>query len=447
MSKIPNMPINLLSNPMHLNPRTHTDEHPPSWYQDTRRYTETYPRLEADLEADVCVVGGGFGGVNTALELAERGYSVVLVEGRRIGWGASGRNGGQLIQGIGHGLDKFANILGEDGVKAVEAMGFEAVRIVRERIERYQIDCDFKLGYCDLALKPRQMKDLEALKRWFDTVGYEAETELVPQHRMHEVVGSNRYVGGLIDRGSGHLHPLNLVTGEAKAASDRGVRIFEQSLVTEVVPGKRVVIRTAQGSVTADRAVLCGNAYVAGLNPVLAGKVLPAGSYLIATEPLAEDVWQRLLPQDMAVCDQNVALDYYRLSADKRLLFGGLCNYSGRDPDSIAGVLKPHLVKVFPELASVNIDYQWGGMIGIGANRYPQIGRLEPNLYYAQAYAGHGLNVTHMAARVIVEHIHGESERLDLFERIKHITFPGGPRFRSPLLAVGMLYHRLKDFV
>ncbi|MHA7880269.1 MAG: NAD(P)/FAD-dependent oxidoreductase [Saccharospirillum sp.] len=432
---------------MYLNPATHSDEHPASYYLASRAYPDTYPWLESDLSVDVCVVGGGFGGVNTALELAERGYSVALVEGRRIGWGASGRNGGQLIQGIGHGLDKFAKVLGADGVQAVEAMGFEAVRIVRDRIKRYQIDCDLKLGYCDLALKPRQMRDLEALKRWFDAVGYEAKTELVSQHRMHEVVGSDRYVGGLIDWGSGHLHPLNLVTGEARAAARLGVQIFEQSLVTEVVPGEPATVRTEHGSVSADRVVLCGNAYVAGLNPVLAGKVLPAGSYVIATEPLPDKLWQRLLPQDMAVCDQNVALDYYRLSADKRLLFGGLCNYSGRDPKSIEGVLKPHMEKVFPELASVKIDYQWGGMIGIGANRYPQIGRLQANLYYAQAYAGHGLNVTHMAARVIAEHIHGESERLDLFERVKHITFPGGPKFRSPLLAAGMLYHRLKDFV
>ncbi len=430
---------------MYLNPRTHSDDHPASYYAATRRYDRQYPQLTEAIEVDVCVVGGGLSGVNTALELAERGDRVALLEGRRIGWGASGRNGGQLIRGVGHGLEPFRKVLGEPGIEAITAMGVESVDIVRQRVARYGIDCDFKTGYCDLATRPRHVRAFEAEYEALQQSGYPFHVELVPQERMHEVVGSDRYVGGLIDMGAAHLHPLNLVTGEAAAAAELGVRIFEQSLVTEVIDGDRPLVKTVQGQVRADRVVLCGNAYVAGLQPVLAGKVLPAGSYVIATEPLSDAMAHRVLPQDMAVCDQNVALDYYRLSADNRLLFGGLCNYSGRDPASIEVVLKPHLVRVFPYLKDIRIDYQWGGMIGIGANRFPQIGRLKPNLYYAQAYSGHGLNVTHLAGKLIAEAIHGEDNRLELFERVKHITFPGGPALRSPLLALGMLYHRLKD--
>jgi len=430
---------------MYLNPRTHSDDHPESYYAATRRYTRTYPELTERIDVDVCVVGGGFSGVNTALELAERGDSVALVEGRRIGWGASGRNGGQLIRGVGHGLEPFRKVLGQAGIEAVTAMGEESVEIVRERVARYSIECDFKMGYCDLATRRRHVRDFELEYAALKAAGYAHRVELLPKQRMHEVVGSDRYVGGLIDMGAAHLHPLNLVAGEAEAAHALGVRIFEQSLVTEVVEGDRPIVRTAKGEVRASKVVLCGNAYVAGLNSALSGKVLPAGSYVVATEPLPEDVWRRVLPKDLAVCDQNVALDYYRLSADKRLLFGGLCNYSGRDPQSIENVLKPHLVRVFPYLKDVRIDYQWGGMIGIGANRFPQVGRLAPNVYYAQAYSGHGLNVTHLAGRLIAQAMHGEDERIELFERVKHMTFPGGPTFRSPLLALGMLYHRLKD--
>lgn len=432
---------------MNLNPRTHGPDHPASYYLATHRYDQRYPQLTESMRADVCVVGGGFSGVNTALELAERGYSVVLLEANRIGWGASGRNGGQLVRGIGHGLQPFRKTLGEAGLAEVTAMGNEALDIVAQRVARYQIDCDLRWGYADVANRPRHWRELQANFEALQATDIGDQFRLVPPEQMSELVGSERYYGGLIDNGSGHLHPLNLVAGEAQAAAKLGVRIFERSAVTKVIDGEPVRVQTELGEVVADRLVLCGNAYVGGLNRTLAGKVLPAGSYVIATEPLDEATAKRLLPGNHALCDMNVALDYYRLSADNRLLFGGLCNYSGRDPHSIEAALKPHLDKVFPELKDVRVEYQWGGMIGIGANRFPQIGRLKPNVYYAQAYSGHGLNVTHLAARVIAESIHAESSRLDLLEQVKHLTFPGGPRLRSPLLALGMLYFRMKDWI
>ncbi len=432
-----------------LNPATHGADHPQSYYVTTAHSLPEHPSLGDRVRTRVCVIGGGFSGVNTALELAERGFEVVLLEARRIGWGASGRNGGQLIRGVGYGSEPFRKTIGAEGVAAIDAMGFESVEIVRQRIERYGIDCDLRMGYCDLANKPAHMKAFAEEKAWLEDQGYPHHVELVPAERLHEVVGSRRYCGGLIDMGSGHLHPLNLLLGEARAAAEQGVRLFEQSPVERVEGAAETgyVVHTPGGRVEADLVVMCGNAYVQGLHPKLEGQVLPAGSYVVTTEPLPEETCKRLLPGNHAVCDQRVDLDYYRLTPDNRLLFGGLCTYSGRDPKDIRAALRPNIRRVFPELADVALDHAWGGMIGIGANRMPQIGRLPDGIYHAQAYSGHGLNATHMAARVLAEAINQESQRIEVFNRIPHMTFPGGRRFRSPLLALGMLYHRLKDLI
>ncbi|HKS14995.1 MAG TPA: FAD-binding oxidoreductase [Pseudomonas sp.] len=424
--------------------------HAASYYAASSVPQPDYPTLQGELVCDVCVIGGGYSGLNTAIELAERGFKVVLLEAHKVGWGASGRNGGQLIRGVGHGVEQFLPVIGEEGVRGLKLMGLEAVDIVRERVARHAIACDLTWGYCDLANKPDELQgfaeDAEALRG----LGYRHELRLVPAEQIRSVVGSDRYVGGLVDMGSGHLHPLNLALGEAAVASSLGVQLFEHSAVTRIDYGAQVQVHTAQGRVRAGTLVLGCNAYLNDLNREIGGKVLPAGSYIIATEPLDEALAHQLLPQNMAVCDQRVALDYYRLSADRRLLFGGACHYSGRDPKDIAAYMRPKMLKVFPQLANARIDYQWGGMIGIGANRLPQIGRLasQPNVYYAQAYSGHGLNATHLAGRLLGEAISGRAGgRFDLFAKVPHMTFPGGKHLRSPLLALGMLWHRLKELV
>mgnify|MGYP006168793643 FL=1 len=428
----------------------HSSQHAASYYAASANRQLAYPPLQGELRADVCIVGGGFSGLNTAIELAQKGLSVILLEAHKIGWGASGRNGGQLIRGVGHGVEQFEPQIGAEGVRQLKLMGLEAVEIVRRRVEQFSIDCDLTWGYCDLANKPSHLEgfaeDMAELKQ----LGYQHEMRLLQAEQMHEVVGSNRYVGGLIDMGSGHLHPLNLALGEAAAAQSLGVQLFEDSAVSHIDYGPEVRVHTAQGVVRAGNLVLGCNAYLNGLNSNLGGKVLPAGSYVIATEPLSEAEARAIIPQNMALCDQRVALDYYRLSADRRLLFGGACHYSGRDPADIAGYMRPKMLAVFPHLHDARIDYQWGGMIGIGANRLPQIGRLkeQPNVYYAQAYSGHGVNATHLAGKLLAEAIAGQaSSGFDLFAKVPHMTFPGGKHLRSPLLALGMAWHRLKELL
>lgn len=400
------------------------------------------------MVADVCIVGGGYTGLNCAIELARRGYAVTLLEAHLIGWGASGRNGGQLIRGVGHEVERFRGQIGDAGVRRLKLYGLEAVELVRRRIEEFAIDCDLRWGYCDLANRPEHLDGFREARDELLELGYRHELRLLQADEMHEVVGSANYCGGLIDMGSGHLHPLNLALGEAAAAASLGVRLFEHSAATRIDYGAQLRVHTAKGVVRADRLILACNAYLDGLQPWLSGKVLPAGSYIVATAPLGEERARQLIPRDMALCDQRVALDYYRLSRDRRLLFGGACHYSGRDPADITAYMRPKLLRVFPQLADVAIDYAWGGMIGIGANRLPQLGRLpdQPNVWYAQAYSGHGLNASHLAAQLLAQAIHGEdSTGFDLFARVPHPTFPGGPLLRAPLLALGMLWERLKE--
>ncbi|WP_298186024.1 FAD-binding oxidoreductase [uncultured Pseudomonas sp.] len=426
----------------------HSSQHTHSYYAASANRQLAYPALEGELRADVCIVGGGFSGLNTAIELAQKGLSVVLLEAHKIGWGASGRNGGQLIRGVGHGVEQFESVIGSQGVRELKLMGLEAVEIVRQRVAQFNIDCDLTWGYCDLANKPAHMDDFAEDKAELESLGYRHELRLLQAEQMHQVVGSDRYAGGMIDMGSGHLHPLNLALGEAAAAASLGVRLCEHSLVTHIDYGSEVQVHTATGKVRAKTLVLACNAYLNGLNSKLGGKVLPAGSYVIATEPLSAAQARNLIPQNMALCDQRVTVDYFRLSADNRLLFGGACHYSGRDPAHIAGYMRPKMLQVFPHLQDVKIDYQWGGMIGIGANRLPQIGRLQEhsNVFYAQAYAGHGVNATHLAGKLLAEAISGQQGGgFELFNKVPHMTFPGGKHLRSPLLALGMLWHRLKE--
>lgn len=416
-----------------------------SYYAATINDTTAYPRLEGTIKADVCVVGGGFSGVATALALAERGYSVALLEANRIGWGASGRNGGQMIFGM-SGEAAMVRQLGEAGRRLVRDVRYRGHDIIRGHVAKYAIECDLKDGWMEAAARPRHM---EAFRHTFDELardGHGAHLELVEAERMGEVLGTTLYHGGLIDRRSGHLHPLNLCRGEARAASSLGARIFEDSPARRLEGGSKPFVETDRGRVEAAHIVLGATTDHPFQRGKLRGITLPTGSYIIATEQLDEALAKRINPQNLAVADSNIVLDYFRFSADGRMLFGGRCNYSNRDPKDLAAVMRPRLVEIFPQLAGKKIDYAWGGRIDIVLNRVPAIGRLEPNVYYMQGYCGHGINATHIAADIVADAISGTAERLDLFDKIRHYPMPSG-WLGNQMLALGMLYYRLKDLL
>ena len=422
------------------------EPHAASYYAATRNRDVRHPELEGSIEADVCICGAGFTGVATALTLAERGYSVAVLEQNRIGWGASGRNGGQLIGGFA-GQARMVRRLGTEVSDAVWDMGWRGHEIIEQRVAKYGIDCDLKHGYMDVALKPRHMADLRDDLDELNRRGMGDGARLVPRGEMRDLIASDAYIGGLTIPRNGHLHPLNLCLGEAAAAERLGVRFFEGSEVLAIEAGEQPVLTTAKGQVTAQAAVLAGNAYQRLLSRRLGGLVFPAGSFIIATEPLSEAEAAEINPLDMAFCDPNHLLDYFRLSADRRLLFGGRCNYTGRTPKSIKDRIGPRMLRVFPQLKDKRIDFQWGGKIGIVVNRVPLIGRLEGNLYHAIGYSGHGVNMTHTTAEIVADAIDGTLERIDLFERIKHIRIPLPQALGNWMVATGMLYFRLRDLL
>lgn len=421
-------------------------EHVRSWYAATVRPELRCPHLEGSQRADVAIVGGGFTGVSAALFLAERGVDVALVEANRIGWGASGRNGGQLIDGF-VAPGKLAARFGPEAETMAHEMGIECRDIVVDRIERYAIDCDLKFGYLDVAVTAKELRALDEFYTMRARRGYPHELRIVTRGDLPEYVGSDYYLGGGINMGNGHLHPLNLCVGEARAAAGLGARLFEQSPVTRVVNGPQPSVETARGVVHADKIILAGNAYLGRTEPRLRGRVIPAGSFVMATEPLGEARARALIPKDMACCEERIGLNYFRLSPDRRLLFGGACNYSGTVPKNIEAALRPRLRRIFPGLDDVRIDYQWGGDIGISLNRIPQFGRIEGNTFYAQGWSGHGLAPTHLAGKLLADAITGDSARFDLFSRVRHWRLPGGKWFANPALALGMLYFRARELL
>jgi glycine/D-amino acid oxidase-like deaminating enzyme len=423
-----------------------TQDHPRSYYAATRNDTTTYAPLTGSTRVDVCVIGGGFTGVAAALTLAERGLDVVLLEQHRIGWGASGRNGGQLIGGM-SGESRLRKFHGPAAERVIHDIAWRGHAIIVERIERYGIDCDLRYGYLDVAIKPRHMRAFAGQQRALARLRFGNDVELIPRERIGEFIASNAYIGGLLNRRNGHLHPLNLCLGEARAAASLGVRIHEGTEVTEIVHGVRPRVRTACGDVDAETVLIAGDSYHRLERDRLGGLVFPAGSFIIATEPLDEDEVRRLDPHGLAFCDPNHVLDYFRFSADRRLLFGGRCNYSGREPRSIQATLVPRMLRVFPQLAGKRIDFEWGGRIGIVIKRVPLIGRTADNVYYSIGYSGHGVNFSHVAAEIAADAMAGQLERFDVFARFPHQRFPFGDRLGRELVALGMLYYRLLDLL
>ena len=419
-------------------------EHTGSYYAASVNEVTDYPVLEGAKSADVCVVGAGFTGTATALSLAERGYSVALVEANRIGWGASGRNGGQVINGM-SGIETLRKKHGNGIAEILNNLRWGGNDIIRERVAKYGIQCDLKDGYLEVATKPSQVSYIDEFAEDRESHPSDFAYEVWDREKTCAMLGTDAYHGGFVCYRDGHLHPLNLCIGEARAAHDLGVQIFEQSPVTGITHGKRPRVETANGYVEADSVVLAGNAY-SQLEPKhLSNLIFPAGSYIIATEPLADDVAKSINRKDVAVCDLNEVVDYYRLSADKRLLFGGACNYSGRDPKSIKSYILPRMLKVYPQLKDVKIEYEWGGKIGVVLRRIPTLGRINDNVYYCQGYSGHGVCATHVMGEVMADAVTGTMERFDLFADMNHFRIPGTQWMGNQIIALGMLYYKMKD--
>ena len=416
----------------------------PSYYAASANRAPIRPALKGTRKADVCVVGAGYTGLSTALFLAEAGFRVVVLEAATVGWGASGRNGGQIVNSFSRDLDNIERQTTPDHLRLLAEMAFEGSQIIRQRVREYGIRCDLKEGGIFAALNPRQQAHLEGQQALWQRFGYHG-LELLDREAIRARAGTDRYVGGAIDHTGGHIHPLNLALGEAAALESRGGVIHEHSEVTAIVPGDPATVKTHDGEVRAQFVVLAGNAYLGGLVPELGAKSMPCGSQIIATEPLDPATAKRLLPADNCVEDCNYLLDYFRLSGDKRLIYGGGVVYGARDPANIERLIRPNMLKTFPELAKVNIDYAWTGNFLLTLSRLPQMGRLHENVFYSQGCSGHGVTFTHVAGKALAMAIQGQAERFDAFASLPHYPFPGGRALRVPFTALGAWYYALRD--
>lgn len=423
---------------------TQRTPHTGSYYAATRNDTAERAILTEHIEADICIVGAGYTGISSALHLAEAGFKVVVLEAARIGFGASGRNGGQLVNSYSRDIDTIERNYGTELGQTLGNMAFEGGNIIRERIEKYDIQCDYKPGGIFAAFNKKQLHELQEQKKLWERFGHQG-LELLDEPSIKAQIQSDAYVGGLLDHTGGHIHPLNLLLGEVKAFESLGGIVFEDSKVIDIVRNDKPIVKTAQGQVTAQYVLLAGNAYMHGLIPELDAKSMPCGTQIVTTEVLDESVAKALIPNQYCVEDCNYKLDYYRITGDNRLLYGGGVTYGGGDPASIEKFIRGHLEKTFPQLKGVKFDFAWGGDFLLTMSRLPQFGKLTQNIFYAQGYSGHGVTTTHLAGRIIAEAMKGQAERFDAFGQLKHFPFPGGQAFRVPYTAIGALYYGLRD--
>ena len=425
-----------------------------SYYAATAPRAQGFATLEGRVDCDVAVVGGGLAGLSAAIELADLGFDVALLEAQQVGYGASGRNGGQALAGLACEQSVIEAQLGATDARAVWNMTLEAIALIHTRCERFGIDCEWRPGYLSLAVNERKGRELAGwhahMQRHY---GYEV-TPIAP-HEMSHWIASPRFHSGLHDPRSGHLHPLKFCFGLARAADKLGVRIFENSAVTALAADATSRLRTSHGEVHARHVLLAGNVYLNGVAPLLAPRIMPVGTYIVASERLDPALARSLVPSGSAVCDTNFVLDYFRPTADDRMLYGGRVSYSTVTPAHLAASMQSRMGQTFPQLAGTKIEYAWGGFVDISMNRAPDFGRLADigggpraaNVYSLQGFSGHGLALTGLAGKLVAEAIGGDAKRFDTFARIRHRPFPGGRLLRTPALVLGMAYYRLRDML
>jgi len=416
-----------------------------SWYAASATERPSLPALRGSVEADVCIVGGGYTGLSSALHLREAGYSVVLLEANQVAWGASGRNGGHVSTGQRVGQAELEKLVGNEHALALWQLGLEAVTTVEQLIEKHAIGCDLRQGNLHLAARARES---DTLKREVDELrqryGYE-QLRWVDPAELARLTSAQGYHSGLLDAGARHLHPLNYALGLARAARDAGASLHEHSAVTGFDEGASVRVRTSQGEVRARFMILACNGYLDTLDHRAAARIMPINNFMLATEPLPAPVAERLIRDDTSMSDSLFVINYWKLSADRRLLFGGGESYTRRFPSDIGAFVRKRMLRIYPELADVRIDYGWGGTLAITLNRMPDFGRLGPNIFYAQGYSGHGVATATLAGKLLAEVISGTAERFDVMATVPTPRFPGGTLLRWPGLVAGMLFYSLRD--
>ncbi|MGR3641231.1 NAD(P)/FAD-dependent oxidoreductase [Alterinioella nitratireducens] len=420
-------------------------EYPPSFYAHAATPLPRFAAPEGDLTCDVCVIGGGFTGLSAAWHLAERGFDVVLLEASRVGFGASGRNGGQVGQGQRLEQDALEAMVGKDHARALWTIATRSVELVREVAARDEVHATFHPGVIHAAHRARYVPEYRDYARKLrDEYGYE-DIRFLNREELQGLVASPCYHGGTLDMGAGHIDPLELTLGLARLARGAGARIFEGARVVKLDKGSPAVVRTDSARVRADHVVLACNGYLGGLDPQVAARVMPINNYVVATEPLGADRQEEIIRGNHAVADSKFVVNYFRFSDDHRLLFGGTESYRYRFPRDIAGAVRRPMEEVFPQLAGVKITHAWGGTLGITMNRMPHFARVAGNILSLSGYSGHGVAMATLAGQIAAETIAGQAERFDIMASVPSPRFPGGSALRWPLLVLGMVWFSLRD--
>jgi len=420
-------------------------QHADSWYADSANLELTFPRLGDHIEVDVCIIGGGYTGLSSAIHLRDKGYSVALLEAEKVGWGASGRNGGHCGTGQRADQEELEALVGKDHARQLWQLGLEGVDTVCELIKRFDIDCELKQGDLHTAVKPSHAVALRAhVEKLQQDYDY-PHIRYVEKDELETMTSSRRYLAGAVDSAGRHLHPLNYALGLAQAAHSAGTKIFDDSRALSYTEGDKAEVITSEGRVTAKFLILACNGYLEKLSPKAAGKIMPINNYMLATEPLSEELARSLIRDDVAMSDSLFVINYWKMSADNRLLFGGGESYTRKFPADLKGFVRKRMLQTYPELERTQIDYAWGGTLAITMNRMPAFGRLRHNTFYAQGYSGHGVPIATLAGKLLAEAVAGTAERFDIMASVPTPTFPGGTLLRWPGLVLAMGWYAMLD--
>lgn len=418
-------------------------EYPASYYAATATPLDQFPILQGAVTADICVVGGGYMGLSSALHLAEAGHDVVLIEAHRVGFGASGRNGGQVASGQRRDQDELERMVGRQDARRFWDLAQDANALVRELITRHAMPVTWRAGVAHACWTDAEVHHAHTYAARMARDYVYDQLEPLDQTAIRRLVGSEAFKGGDLDHGAGHIHPLNFAIGLAKAATAAGVRIYERTEALQIAQGAKPQVLTTSGTVTCNHLILAGNGYLGGLVPAYSARVMPINNFMLASEPLGDRA-RDILSEPIAVADTKFVVNYWRLSDDNRLLFGGAETYGYRFPDIIKAVTKP-MLEIYPQMRNVTIDYAWGGTLAITTNRMPALMRIAPNILAASACSGNGIAMATMTGKIMGDAVHATSANFDLLANLPQRSFPGGATLRWPLLALAMTWYSMRD--